>query len=359
MDINNYSNVGHKLTLNPNQVGKLRKQGITNQQQVGMNAEYGLEPVYVLKKQDLAVNHHNQVKGEGGLGSGEELSKRFPNATAEELEQRRRQQIKNAQRKYRAKNRDAYNNDMLKLYHTMKEGKFVDGKPSKRFGKTTDESKDLPYDTPEGWYKYRLEQARIANAKYRAKKRNAKMIKDLDTIIDKELKELWKTQNKAKRGRPSKKKEKSVFDPDSEWYKSNFQKIKEERQKELEETGTIVPYSKRVKLEKPEYPYNIDDKPVADREEYDADATAYKKKREKPKAPPVVSSKKKSPFEPTENIKMEIKEIDEPSQEDKDKKILRKYMKQTNAQFNIEAPHIRDIVLKSPPFKKWLEEHSK
>lgn len=331
MDIPSSTNISGKYVLNASQFGKLKEKGMVNPLTANMsNASYGLEPVYVMKKQDFAVNHHNAITGEGGLGSGQELEKRFPNASAEELKKRRYAQIKNAQRKYRSKpeNRANYNAYMRDLYNTMaNEKKFIDGQPSRRFAKTTNESADLPYSDPAGWYKYRLEKAKEANAKYREKKKAQKVISNLDKIIEKELKERFKQEFKNKRGRPSKKEGKKVFDPDSSWYKENFEKLKLEKQSELEKTGTIVPYKMRQKKTQPEYPLGtykvnkdginelitaIDDKPVDDRKEYDADASAYKKKREKPKAPPVVSEKKKTPFTPKENITMTISEIEEP-----------------------------------------------
>lgn len=326
MDITNITNVGGKYILNPSQYHKMKNDGVVNPFVVNND----LEPVYVMKKQDFAVNHHNVVTGEGGLGSGERLEKRFgKNKDDPEMKERRYAQIKNAQRKYRSKskNREKYNEYMRKLYHTMaKKKEFIANKPSNRFGKTTHENKILNYDTPEEWYSYRLTQARKANAIYREKKKAQKVISNLDNIIEKELKEKFKKEF-SKRGRPSKKTGKKVFDPDSAWYKENYEKLKLEKQSELANTGTIMPYKLRQKKTQPEYPLGryktnkdgvnelitaIDDKPIDDRKEYDADATAYKKKREKPKAPPVVSEKKKSPFTPKENITVTVSEVEEP-----------------------------------------------
>ena len=47
MDIKNFGNVGNNLILNPNQVANLK--GVVNHR---FNST-GLEPVYVLKKEDL------------------------------------------------------------------------------------------------------------------------------------------------------------------------------------------------------------------------------------------------------------------------------------------------------------------
>ena len=326
MDIPSNTNINGKYVLNASQYGKLKEKGMINPLTANMsNASYGLEPVYVMKKQDFAVNHNNAIQGEGGLGSGESLEKRFPNASAEELKKRRYAQIKNAQRKYRSKpeNRENYNAYMRKLYDTMAvEKKFIDETPSKRFGDIKPENKEKfgTYNTPAEWYAYRLKKARVANDLYRKKVRARKIMNNLDKIIEKELKVKFKEEKGQKRrGRPSKDRE--VFDPDSAWYKENFEKLKLEKQQELKDTGTIMPYKLRQKKTQPEYPLGIyktdkdgvnvlveafDDKPIDDRKEYDADASAYKKKREKPKAPPVVSEKKKkeaSPFTPKEPVK--------------------------------------------------------
>ncbi len=328
MDIPSNTNINGKYVLNASQYGKMKGCGMVNPLTANMsNASYGLEPVYVMKKQDFAVNHHNAITGEGGLGSGESLEKRFPNASAEELKRRRYAQIKNAQRKYRSKpeNRENYNAYMRKLYDTMAvEKEFIDGTPSKRFGDIKPENKrDFgTYNTPAEWYAYRLKKARVANDLYRKKKKAQKIMTNLDKIIEKELKEKFKSEKGQKRrGRPSKTDVKEVFSPDSAWYKENFEKLKLEKQQELKDTGTIMPYKLRQKKTQPEYPLGtykvnkdgvnelieaLDDKKVDDRKEYDTDATAYKKKREKPKAPPVVSEKKKkepSPFKPTEPVK--------------------------------------------------------
>ena len=107
MDINNISNIAGKHVLNGSQYSKMKSDGVVNPFGVSAShTSYGLEPVYVMKKQDFAVNHHNAITGEGGLGSGESLEKRFPNASAEDLKKRRHAQIKNAQRKYRQANRN-------------------------------------------------------------------------------------------------------------------------------------------------------------------------------------------------------------------------------------------------------------
>ena len=52
------------------------------------------------------------LQGEGGIGSGKPLD-----LTAEERKERRRQQIRNAQRRYREAHRGEYNEYMNKLYH--------------------------------------------------------------------------------------------------------------------------------------------------------------------------------------------------------------------------------------------------
>jgi hypothetical protein len=276
MNIQSYSNVGNNLVLTPNQVANLKPTGILSNKIVGLNTSYGLEPTYVLKKNDLIAN--NVIQGQGGIGSGESLKERFPKATEEELEKRRNQQIKNAQRKYRESHRDEYNKYMQSLYFKMaNQKKFIAGTPGDKFAKSN-EGKELPYTTPDGWYEYRLKQAQIANAKYRAKKKQNNLLKDIDKLVVKDLKEQFKKDFPTKKGRPGKNTKKEVFSPDTDWYKENFEKRKIALQKEISEKGVVVPYSARAKATKPDYPFEPDDKAVVDRKLYDKDKEAYKAK---------------------------------------------------------------------------------
>ena len=271
MDIKHFGNVGNNLILNPNQVANLK--GVVNHR---FNST-GLEPVYVLKKEDLMANH--TIHGEGGLGSGKSLDDRFPKATAEQLEERRRQQIKNAQRKYRDANRDKYNEYMQGLYFKMaNQKKFISGKPGDKFA-VSEEGSKLPYSNPDEWYDYRLKQARVANAKYRLKKKKDELLKDLDNLVVKDLKKMFKAEHPTKKGRPGKNEPKrEVFSPDTDWYKENFEKRKIQLQKEISEKGVVVPYDKRAKATKPDYPFKPDDIKVDDRKLYDKDKDAYKEK---------------------------------------------------------------------------------
>ncbi len=276
MNIQSYSNLGNNLILTPNQVAELKPTGAVSQKIVGLNSTYGLEPVYVLKKNDLIAN--NAIQGQGGIGSGESLKERFPNATKEELDKRRTQQIKNAQRKYRESHRDAYNKYMQDLYFKMaNQKKFISGKPGDKFA-ISNKGKELGYSTPAEWYEYRLKQAQIANAKYRAKKKQDNILKDIDKIVHKDLKKQFKKDFPKKKGRPGKNEKREVFTPDSDWYKENFEKRKIAIQKEIGEKGVVVPYSARAKATKPDYPFEPDDTTPADRKLYDKNKEAYKEK---------------------------------------------------------------------------------
>jgi hypothetical protein len=276
MNIQSYSNVGNNLILTPNQVANLKPTGILSNKIVGLNTSYGLEPTYVLKKNDLIAN--NVIQGQGGIGSGDSLKERFPNASEADLEKRRNQQIKNAQRKYRESHRDEYNKYMQGLYFKMaNQKKFIAGKPGDKFA-VSNQGKELPYSTPDEWYEYRLKQAQIANAKYRAKKKQNNLLKDIDKLVVKDLKEQFKKDFPPKKGRPGKTAKKEVFSPDSDWYKENFEKRKIALQKEISEKGVVVPYSARAKATKPDYPFEPDDTSPADRKLYDKNKEAYKEK---------------------------------------------------------------------------------
>lgn len=261
MDIGNMTNINGRYVLNSQQHHKMKENGITNPFTANIsNSSYGLEPVYVLKKQDFAVNHHNHlIEGEGGAGSGEPLLKRFgKNAEDPEMKKRRASQIKNAQRKYRAEHRTDYNEYMRDLYHKMaKEKKFVAGEPSARYGinEKTGGKHSYAEDTTNTnlWYEERLKKARIANKEYRKKIKAERVIANLDKIIQKELKKKFKEEFKrTKRGRPSKTDTKEIFNPDSEWYKSNYEKLKKAKQEEVSELGKV---NRNIQLkETPEYP---------------------------------------------------------------------------------------------------------
>jgi hypothetical protein len=320
MNIQSYSNVGNNLILTPNQVANLKPTGILSNKIVGLNTSYGLEPTYVLKKNDLIAN--NVIQGQGGIGSGDSLKERFPNASEADLEKRRNQQIKNAQRKYRESHRDEYNKYMQGLYFKMaNQKKFIAGKPGDKFA-VSNQGKELPYSTPDEWYEYRLKQAQIANAKYRAKKKQNNLLKDIDKLVVKDLKEQFKKDFPAKKGRPGKNVKKEIFSPDTDWYKENFEKRKIALQKEISEKGVVVPYSVRAKATKPDYPFEPDDTSPADRKLYDKNKDAYKEKiadkkkeeqkikrqeKAKEKAEKKVEKQKEKAIE-KENIKITIKE---------------------------------------------------
>lgn len=106
-------------------------------------------------------NPFEVVEGAGGIGSGRVL-----NLTDEEKKERRKQQIRNAQRRYREAHRDKYNEYMKKLYRGLKK----DDEPS---------NVDL-----ENW-KQRNKEAMI---RYLAKKKRETEIIKMDRIQKREIK---------------------------------------------------------------------------------------------------------------------------------------------------------------------------
>lgn len=372
MDIQQFNTVGNNIVLSPLQVKKLRGAGITNQLH-SSTPDKGLESVYVVKKQDIAL--HNKMFGEGGLGSGKSLEERFPNMTKQELEDRRRTQISNIQRGIRAKNRAGYNEEMRNLYKAMaKENRFKSGEPSKRFA-ISNKGEKLPYNNPNEWYEYRLEKAREANARYRLKKNKEKILNKLNSMVDKEVRELWKTQNKRPRGRPTSGAKKNVLTTDSEWYKKTFDKIKKEKETELQETGTIVKKGKKKadKLTEPlkpiiergtkplqeePLPLNYDDFTPEEREAYKSGSKdMLKSEKDKKK-----KQEKKTPFTPTEGKKKAETYPDGFS--DKQKKVL-DYIRNINEKLDgsvkvdeKQAKYNADLIYGSKPFKAWASKNN-
>jgi hypothetical protein len=215
--------------------------------------------------------------------------------------------------------------------------KFIAGKPSEKFA-VSEEGKKLPYSTPEEWYEYRLKQAQIANAKYRLKKKKDELLKDIDKLVDKDLKAQFKKEFPKKKGRPSKNEVREVFSPDSDWYKENFEKRKIAMQKEISEKGVIVPYDKRAKATKPDYPFEPDDKALADRKLYDKDKEAYNAK---------VSEAK-------EKVKKEKRQAKTKEKaEKKAQKAKEKAVEKENIKITIEE---NLPVEKTDAFKKWFGE---
>jgi hypothetical protein len=387
MDIQNMHNANGKYVLNSSQLHNMKENGIVNPFVTNnLTSSYGLEPIYVMKKQDFAVNHYNSIKGEGGVGSGESLEKRFgKSANDPEMKKRRSAQIKNAQRKYRASHREEYNTYMRKLYDSMKSsegnvGTFISGQPSKRYGVNEETGGTHSYagDTSntEEWYKHRLEKAKIANQNYRKKVKAERMYANLDNIIKKELKKKFKTEFKKKRGRPSKTDTKEIFNPDSEWYKKNYEILRKQKEEELDKIPKVA---RDLPLkEEPEYPLgvyktyknfkpnelitSIEDLTATQRKEYEKNPTEFNKKMQKER------KKKKE-----QNIVMTIQEVDEetpfkPKPEKKIKKpsnltqdqervleYIRDYNKR-NPNYKLgedRAVRQTDLLINSPAFKEW------
>jgi len=376
MNIQEFNNLGENYVLTPSQVQKLKEKNVVNPFAVNnMNSQYGLSPLYVLKKDDFAVNHAQEVEGEGGLGSGKKLKERFPDMTAEEAKRRRSSQIKNAQRVYRSnpKNREEYNAYMRDLYKNMaKQDKFIQGEPSDRFGKNTHGTAPLKYDDIEGWNMNRLEKARLANAKYRQKKRNVAKWSDIEKETNKLVEAMFKKEF-SKRGRPAKGYVKPKLDWDSPWAKDAKQEAFKKIQKDLtEKYGMPVAIGKKPLLELPSavgvYKRNengevvldkqLDEYAKKDRLEYYTDAKAYKKKREKPKAPPVVSEKKaKEAFKPTDEFGENVVVSEtKPKKERKPREKKPKEEKKSPFTPTEEKPPEEDRASKLNAFKEWKKK---
>lgn len=204
--------------------------------------EDGITPIYVLDKK------HLPLLGEGGLGSGKPLK-----ITEEQRKERRREQLKNAQRKYRDADRAGYNARQLDYYKIMKED-------------------PVRYEI---WKSH----MRKANDIYREKKNLGKAPKTLVKEVEAKLKMEWKEKNKGKRGRPTKEqKEKGLTKQSKEIDKAWFEYEKHKRILEemtklgktyaipMKNTGMISEETGKPIYEKydfalknePEYPYTGD-----------------------------------------------------------------------------------------------------
>jgi hypothetical protein len=192
------------------------------------NNPNGITPIYVLNKN---YNLKNILEGEGGLGSGKELdvdeygTKDDP---TEARKIRRREQIKNAQRKYRESKRSKYNQDQLNIYRKMVE---EDGER----------------------YKNWKEKMITANKRYREKKQmeriqNIENDKTIQKKIDVKLKNEWKEKNKGKRGRPKKGEVKQKIEMDKDWYENRKKEEENKIKKELNEV-IIKKKVKKVQLD--------------------------------------------------------------------------------------------------------------
>jgi len=169
--------------------------------------ENGYTPIYVLNKDDLPL------LGEGGLGSGKKL-----NISEEQRLARRREQLKNAQRKYRDANRTEYNKRQKEIYEAMK---------------------DDPTIVKDGKTRYEIwkDNMVVANNTYRAKKRLTRPTKELVKKVVDELKKEWKEKHPVKRGRPTKEDKKkgivSKREVDKEWLRVEKDKRIAEEMKKL------------------------------------------------------------------------------------------------------------------------------
>ena len=150
------------------------------------------------------------ILGEGGKGSGKELPDNL------DREARRKLQLKNAQRIYREKNRESYNEAMRDLYDKKKKDKE--------------------------WYNSKLSSAREANAIYRAKKKYERLTandnKELDKIIMKDIKTMFENENKKKRGRPKKNAEKAELN--EAYINKHYEAVKEKVLADLKKDNRIV-----------------------------------------------------------------------------------------------------------------------
>jgi len=285
----------------------------------------GSTPIYVLDKKDLPL------LGEGGLGSGTKLE-----ISEAERKERRRQQLKNAQRKYRDKDRAGYNARQLLYYNEMKED-------------------PVRY---ENWKNHML----TANENYRAKKKLGKPPKQLVKDVERKLKQEWKEMNKGKRGRPkkdgdAKKVNKEI---DKAWFEAEkVKRIQEEMDKlgleyaipmkntgmVSEETGKPI-YEKYdfVLKKEPTYPYAGDEAIGFTEKDYvEYNATKLVPKQVK---------KIKKEMAGEEYVEEEVK----PKKEKKEKVVKEKKVKDKDREFTPEFKEFiinrfaKDVIDTSKPF---------
>jgi hypothetical protein len=260
--------------------------------------EDGITPIYVLKQEDI------KLIGEGGLGSGKKLK-----LSEAEIKARRKEQLKNAQRVYREKNRVDYNKKQNEYYYDMKK----------------DEEK----------YSNWKDKMSVANQTYRAKKKLQTGKTSIIKKIEKQLKKEWKEdpKNKGKKGRPKLGETKVKKEMDKAWFEAEKQKRVQEELKKLGEEY-VIPKQKvegkfdtdgrqvykkfDIDLKKdPIYPYT-GDMGKGDIEPYtEADYIEYKTTKLIPPRLKKEIKKKKKVEEKKENIEMVIEEV-KPVKKDKD-----------------------------------------
>jgi hypothetical protein len=291
--------------------------------------EDGVTPIYVLNKSDLPL------VGEGGLNSGRPLPVNVYGSKDDPTEirkQRRKEQLKNAQRTYRDKNRDKYNENQKRYYDEMK-------------------------DDPERYKRWKDNMIK-ANETYRLKKKRENP-QELIKRVEKELKKEMKMKNKGKRGRPSKKDAEKKKEVDALWFETEKQRRIKEALANNENVvipkqpivGKFDTEGRQVYKKFPfalqnqlEYPYAGDvgkgDKLPITAEDY----LAYKVEGEPPKALKKKFRKmKKQTEEGVENVVLSIIEEDEDEEVFKPKKVKKEKV--------IKEKKEKEY---TPEFKKWL-----
>lgn len=237
MDFANTMNFNGNYVLSNDDVQELIKKKIINPFVPQM--PNGLTPIYVLKKEDmkaipLAVG--SVTFGEGGLGSGTMLPEEF--GTIKEptdlRKERRKQQLKNAQKKYRETHRQEYNKRQNDYYKQMK-------------------------NDPERYERWKESMA-VANSKYKSKKGYTSQINKKMKEANKEALELWKKENKPKRGRPKKGEERVEKKVDEAWIEMKAKEIFNEKMKEIQNVeGEIIKKEKKKSLTTGEMTYQYPD----------------------------------------------------------------------------------------------------
>lgn len=339
-------NFNNNYVLTNEQVQELIKKKIINP--FVPQTPNGLTPIYVLKKEDL------KIIGEGGLGSGKELPDEFgdPPKKGEKItnalrQERRRQQLKNAQKKYRETKRADYNKKQNEYYKEMK-------KDPERYA---------------NW----IEKMKEANERYKAKKGYVRDLNKKKKEAEREAKKIWKKENKGKRGRPKKGETKVKKDIDEAWVKMKADEIYSEKIKDLQKQGEVV--QKELKPNKEgkltfqfpkeyneanavlEYPYTGDEELGYTAEVY----LAYNKEKQVPKEIKKAYRKKKGLPEEEPVKEKKVKEKKEPvkkevNKEEQEIKMMENFSKDTNYQANFKSPSIRKIVTSGKTFNEWYEK---
>ena len=312
--------------------------------------EDGITPIYVLDKKNLPL------LGEGGLGSGTPLK-----LTKEQKDERRREQLKNAQRKYRNSKRELYNERQLKYYKAMKED------PARY----------------SNWKNHMIE----ANERYRAKKSLGKPPKALVKDIESKLRKEWKEKNKGKRGRPKKGEEKKVQkEVDKEWFEAEKQKrIQEEMKKigkeysiPMKNTGKVgeagqpiyekFDFALKTQLE---YPYTGDKDKGGEMPYTEQDYLVYNAtnlvpnnvKREKKKLVgeeyvDVEEKKEMKAKAKAEKPKKEKKAEKIMTQDEMEYELVKQFTEEVEptSQAVLTSKSVRDLIMGTTKFKNWLNK---